>query len=53
MEYIRINKDNLAKEHICCAISNNDDIQVSAKKSWLKERLDEGLVFLKLSLIHI
>ncbi|MBR4484954.1 MAG: GNAT family N-acetyltransferase, partial [Erysipelotrichaceae bacterium] len=47
MEYIRINKDNLAKEHICCAISNNDDIQVSAKKSWLKERLDEGLVFLK------
>ena len=23
MEYIRVTKDNLDKEHICCAISNN------------------------------
>ena len=23
MEYIRVTKDNLEKEHICCAISNN------------------------------
>jgi len=22
MEYIRVTKDNLEKEHICCAISN-------------------------------
>lgn len=22
MEYIRVTKDNLKKEHICCAISN-------------------------------
>ncbi|MBQ1467263.1 MAG: YoaP domain-containing protein [Solobacterium sp.] len=47
MEYIRITKENLEQEHICCAISNNKDIQVSSKKAWLKDRLDEGLVFLK------
>lgn len=47
MEYIRVTKDNLEKEHICCAISNGNDIQVSSKKSWLKERFEDGLVFLK------
>ena len=47
MEYIRVTKENLEKEHICCAISNNKDIQVSSKKAWLSERFDEGLVFLK------
>ena len=47
MEYIRLTKENLEKEHICCAISNNNDIQVSSKKAWLLERLDEGLVFLR------
>ncbi len=47
MEYIRLTKDNLENEHICCAISNNKDIQVSSKKAWLRERFDEGLVFLK------
>ena len=47
MEYISITKENLDKEHICCAISNNKDVQVSSKKDWLRERLDEGLVFLK------
>ena len=47
MEYIGVNNDNLEKEHICCAISNNSDIQVSSKKAWLKERFNEGLVFLK------
>ena len=47
MEYIRVTKDNLENEHICCAISNNRDVQVASKKAWLAERLDEGLVFLK------
>ena len=47
MEFIQVTKENLEKEHICCAISNNNDIQVSSKKSWLAERFDEGLVFLK------
>ena len=47
MDYIKVTKDNLEKEHICCAISNNNDIQVSSKKNWLKDRFDDGLVFLK------
>ena len=47
MEYIRVTKDNLEEEHICCAISNNKDVQVSSKKAWLADRFDEGLVFLK------
>ncbi len=47
MDYIRITKDNLETEHICCAISNNRDVQVSSKKAWLLDRFDEGLVFLR------
>ena len=47
MEYIRVTKENIEKEHICCAISNNRDVQVSSKKAWLTECFDEGLVFLK------
>ena len=47
MEYIQVTKDNIEKEHICCAISNNRDIQVSSKKSWLTDRFEDGLVFLK------
>lgn len=47
MEYIQVTKENIEKEHICCAISNNKDIQVSSKKAWLSERFDDGLVFLK------
>ena len=47
MEYIRVTKENLENEHICCAISNNRDIQVASKKAWLAERFDDGLVFLK------
>ena len=47
MEYIRVTKENLEKEHICCAISNYKDVQVSSKKAWLADRFDEGLVFLK------
>ncbi len=47
MEFIKLTHANLEKEHICCAISSNKDPQVASKKAWLKERLDEGLVFLK------
>lgn len=47
MEIITVTKDNLEKEHICCAISNNKDCQVYAKKSWLAERFADGLVFKK------
>lgn len=47
MEYIRVTEENLENEHICCAISSNKDVQVASKKAWLKERFDDGLVFLK------
>lgn len=42
MEYLRITKENLDKEHICCAMSNR---QADMKKQWLSARLDEGLMF--------
>ena len=47
MEYLKVTKENLEKEHICCAITNNKDVQVASKKAWLADRFDEGLVFLK------
>lgn len=47
MEWIKVTQYNLEQEHICCAISNNQDIQVVSKKRWLKDRMEEGLVFLK------
>ena len=34
MELVRLTHENLEREHICCAISNNKDIQVSSKKAW-------------------
>mgnify|MGYP000217142700 CR=1 FL=1 len=42
MEYIRITKENIDKEHICCAMSGKQSL---AKKEWLKQRFAEGLVF--------
>ena len=47
MEYIRVTRENIDKEHICCAISNNQDAQVMSKKAWLLDRFEDGLVFLK------
>ncbi|MBR0538572.1 MAG: YoaP domain-containing protein [Clostridia bacterium] len=47
MEYISVTAENLEREHICCAISNNNDVQVASKKAWLRDRFADGLVFLK------
>ena len=47
MDIITVTKENVEQEHICCAISNNKDCQVSAKKAWLRERFADGLVFKK------
>ncbi len=41
MNYLRITKDNIDKEHICCAMSGKQSL---AKKAWLKQRFAEGLV---------
>lgn len=32
MQIITLTKENLEQEHICCAISNNNDCQVAVKK---------------------
>lgn len=32
MEYIKVTNENIEKEHICCAISNNNDTRVSSKR---------------------
>ena len=45
MELVRLTKENIENEHICCAISNNKDVRVMSKKAWLNDRLDDGLVF--------
>jgi ribosomal protein S18 acetylase RimI-like enzyme len=47
MNIITVTNENLEQEHICCAISNNKDCQVAAKKAWMKERFADGLVFKK------
>lgn len=47
MNIVTVTKENLEQEHICCAISNNKDCQVAAKKAWLAERFADGLVFKK------
>ena len=42
MNYIRVTKENIDKEHICCAMSGKQSL---AKKEWMKQHFDEGLVF--------
>lgn len=42
MKYIRITKENIDQEHICCAMSGKQSL---TKKEWLKQRFNEGLVF--------
>ena len=42
MDYIRVTRENIDKEHICCAMSGKQSL---AKKEWLKQRFEDGLVF--------
>ena len=42
MNYMRITKENFDIEHICCAMSGKQSL---AKKEWMKQRFEEGLVF--------
>lgn len=49
MAYIDITPENLATEHICCAISDKKgETCVADKKGWLAAALGDGLVFRKL-----
>lgn len=48
MNIVTVTKDNIDKEHICCAIADKKgECCVSSKKAWLMERFKEGLVFKK------
>jgi hypothetical protein len=38
MELVKLTHENIDQEHICCAISNNKDVQAMPKKDWLKDR---------------
>ena len=42
MNYIKITKENIDKEHICCAMSGKQSLD---KKEWMKRGFDDGLVF--------
>jgi ribosomal protein S18 acetylase RimI-like enzyme len=49
MEIITVDKTNIEKEHICCAITDKKgETCVSSKKAWMKDQFDNGLVFKKL-----
>jgi len=45
---ITVDRGNIGREHICCAISDGRDPAAEAKKAWLSQRFEEGLVFRKL-----
>lgn len=44
MDYHNLTLETLPQEHICCAMSGAG---VQEKKQWLKQRMEEGLVFRK------
>ena len=50
MEIISIETNNIANEHICCALGNDEDSRRRSdnKKAWMLERFKEGLVFRRL-----
>lgn len=50
-EFINLNPENLADEHLCCIIrTRKEHSGIEAKKKWLAERLPEGHVFRKLNI---
>jgi ribosomal protein S18 acetylase RimI-like enzyme len=49
-DYINLTLDNLAEEHLCCAIADKKHQRgVEAKKEWLAGRIAEGHIFRKLN----
>ncbi|MGO1651089.1 GNAT family N-acetyltransferase, partial [Senegalia sp. (in: firmicutes)] len=49
MTYIKLNKNNIDNEHICCAISDKKCSEsYELKKQWLKKEFDNGHTFLRL-----
>lgn len=49
MGFITITNENIDEQHLCCAMSDKKHQQgVSDKKTWLKQRIQEGHIFRKL-----
>ena len=50
-EIITLNPDNIADEHICCAIGNDrtNRARAAQKKEWLKQQFGNGFVFKKVN----
>ncbi len=49
-DFINLTPDNLAAEHLCCAIADKKHQRgVDTKRAWLAERLPEGHTFRKLN----
>lgn len=47
--YITLTKENINKEHICCAFSDKNCSEgYEMKKAWLKQEFDNGYVFRRL-----
>ena len=47
--FIILNKENIGKEHICCAFSDKKcNVGYEQKKEWLKKEFDNGYVFRRL-----
>ncbi|MNO15740.1 Acetyltransferase (GNAT) family protein [compost metagenome] len=50
MSFIQIASNNIADEHICCALGAKQYTEaVDEKKKWLTDRMEEGLVFYRLN----
>lgn len=51
MKIIKLTKQNIENEHICCAISDKKCKEgYEAKKEWLKNQFDDGYTFKKLDI---
>ncbi|AWB44758.1 GNAT family N-acetyltransferase [Paenibacillus sp. CAA11] len=49
MTYLQITKENIDREHICCALGAKQyEDAVREKKQWLSDRMEEGLKFYRL-----
>jgi L-amino acid N-acyltransferase YncA len=50
MSYLTINEDTIAKEHICCAISDKKCARsYELKKEWLKQEFENGYIFRRIN----
>lgn len=49
-EYINLTLENIDKENICCVIGDQKHQNgVDSKKEWIKSKLEDGHVFMKLN----